>query len=103
MNTKTLKALKQSIAHWKRLATGKREDYEDIGIHDCALCQIFFEDGCDGCPVMKKTGEQSCKRTPYTEAAEAEDEFSLDSTEFHAEAKRMLEFLKSLLPRKRKL
>ena len=31
------------------------------------LCREYLEDSCDHCPVFEKTGEVSCKTTPWEE------------------------------------
>jgi len=71
MDISTLKALQESILHWKEnLARAKAEKWDDVHIHaeDCALCKMFSthtEDTCVGCPVADKAGEASCNNTPY--------------------------------------
>ena len=60
MNPETLEALEESIAHWKRLASGNREPDENVGWLDCSLCVKFMRFAlCEDCPVNKKP-EQSC-------------------------------------------
>ena len=102
MNKTTLTALNGSIEHWKRLATGKRQPHEDLGADHCALCVLYMNNGCQGCPVARATGERYCRGTPYPRADALGDEFTLDSRQFKAAAKKELAFLKSLLPKKRK-
>ena len=46
MTRKTHDALKASIRHWKRLASGKRRKGEWMLSDDCALCGLFIEDHC---------------------------------------------------------
>lgn len=98
MTKETLKALKESIAHWKRLAGGKQREGEHIGLTCCALCIRFWDHDCIGCPVRDKTGRAKCSRTPYSAVEKMRDRFGLDSEEFKAAAAKELEFLKSLLP-----
>ena len=102
MNAPTLKALKLSIAHWLRLSTGKRRKEEGITADQCALCKLFFQqhDRCKGCPVRKKTGRIGCSGSPYDLVYANSN--NLDSPQFKAAAKLELEFLRSLLPKKRK-
>ncbi len=100
MNRKTLKALKGSIEHWERLASGQRKENENIGVSDCPLCVEFYQKDCIGCPVMAKTGEECCDSTPFKDAWRAH-RFELngfDSLKFKNAAKKELAFLKSLLP-----
>lgn len=76
MDSKTLNALNDSIAHWERLATGKRTVGESHQGNSCALCSLFFEDDnlletgnyCEGCPVYEKTGQRGCGGSPWMEA-----------------------------------
>lgn len=105
MNQKTLKALNGSIAHWKRLATGKRNDGEDISPECCALCKAFMApipplNRCGRCPVSISTGKTLCGGSPYVNASFAQRIFGLDSPEFKSAAGNELRFLKSLLPKK---
>lgn len=101
MNKETLKALRESIAHWKRLATGKRREGEHIGTRDCALCNLFLAKQCVGCPVAKSTGTFGCVETPYGKAAAARAMHGFDSPEFKSAARKELAFLQSLLPERK--
>jgi hypothetical protein len=93
MNKTTLQALKESIKHWERLCLGHDEP---LGTKGCALCKKFWDfHSCDGCPVQARTGLPYCNGTPYESAWRAKE---LRDKRF----KKELEFLKSLLPRKRK-
>lgn len=105
----TLKALNASIAHWRRLATGKRRSGEGHCADDCALCHEFFFNSkdefsrCKGCPVKARTGRRLCADTPWGAAnAAASDYDSYNSLQFKAAARKELQFLESLLPRKKK-
>ena len=101
MNSKTLKALKQSIKHWERLVAG--EPGEEMGRHTCALCKLFRPYkptlNCLGCPVAVKTGKPGCQSTPYDVAANAFVFQGKHSKTFNRAAKKELAFLKSLLPK----
>jgi len=104
----TLKALKDSIKKWEKIVAGEGEDKGTI---NCPLCWLYYgsDSGtCVGCPVMRKTGLADCKGTPYTNWVRHHMEQHLDmfSCVVYCEeckklAKRELEFLKSLLPKKR--
>jgi hypothetical protein len=92
MDDATLNALKESIKKWERRATG--EHNLPLGTAACPLCRLFhcdYTNGkcCEGCPVFEKTGECCCIDTPY---------LSYTDNRTDANAKRELEFLKSLLP-----
>lgn len=104
MTTVALKALKLSIAHWQRLASGNRKRGEKPITKNCALCALFIEqDGdasCEGCPIFESTEERFCNGTPYRIAYRSSDDHGLDSPLFHAAARKELAFLKSLLPKK---
>lgn len=104
MTTKTLNALKASIAHWRRHETGKAKPEEGIGPFDCALCDLFIKTGskpCRGCPVAIKTGEAGCHHTPYYDAFAADQIYGRDSTQFRLAAKAERKFLESLLPKRK--
>lgn len=102
MNAKTLKALRSSIAHWRRMATGRALPGEVPYGSQCALCNIFLSQACRGCPVMKKTMNCSCGNTPFCYALQAFQRGGLSSSEFQMYATDELKFLKSLLPKKKK-
>lgn len=108
MNPETLKALKESIAHWRRLATGKRRKGETHYGDDCSLCHKFYTgDGkCSNCPVAKKTGHGDCQGSPWWKAHQAylecgflDTDSRYNSESFKAAAKNELTFLVSLLPK----
>jgi len=65
MNRKTIKALKGSIAKWKRVV--KVPDTQFDSPHDCPLCGLFNNDllMCDGCPVRGATGLLYCGGSPF--------------------------------------
>lgn len=114
MEPKTLEALRESIAHWDRLASGNRKPGEMTGVDHCALCALFWtwdkkvdKPSCVGCPVMARTGKKFCTGSPYEAAMEViedledngvPDDETLDHPDFKAAAMRELEFLRSLLP-----
>ena len=94
MDKKTSEALEKSIKHWEEnVAAGSCDDIRTEAT-GCALCDIFNEDGCVGCPVMDATGRDYCKETPYTLVTRAVYEGSI--TAAHKAAKAELEFLKGL-------
>ena len=98
-------AVKGSIAHWKRIVAG--EEAEN-GITNCALCEMFYRGGCDGCPVFMKTGQIECGGTPYLKWTVIQREESpgyfmdlgVRTPREKAAARAELRFLKSLLPRR---
>lgn len=109
MPKKTLTALKQSIAHWERHANGKARKKEEIYAQDCALCKIFYKRiddqkiCCAGCPVRQKTGKPICQGSPWMDArANWRLTMGEQSPAFHAAAMKMVNFLKSLLPKVKK-
>jgi len=63
MNDEALAALDKSIRKWHRIW---KRDGVDKGQANCALCQVYIEDICRGCPVGDKTGAIYCDKTPYT-------------------------------------
>lgn len=100
-DAKTIEAFEFSIAHWNRLASGKRRADEAVGSTDCALCGLFLTESstttCRGCPVAERTGKTHCTGSPYHAAAEAVL-MGYRSKEFRAAAKRECEFLEGLRP-----
>lgn len=79
MNTKTKKALDDSIVKWrKNLSFAEDGEYHSIRVdaESCALCNLFlmnemgryiqdYSKKCRGCPVYEKTGIIGCEDTPY--------------------------------------
>jgi hypothetical protein len=98
MNAKTLRALKESIFHWKNNETVSYEQAE-IGPEYCALCRMFLGDGnaCRGCPVFEYTGETGCHGTPYDDIEMIDDTHDAEDR-WPILATREREFLESLLP-----
>ena len=98
------KRLRASIAHWKRLATGKQRAGEEANSDHCALCARWFDDDCvtsstDACPVYQATGRSFCHRSPFDCASRAATRHGLASPEFRAAAEVELAFLRDLLAR----
>ena len=100
MNAKTLKALKGSIAKWRKIVAGKEFDAKS---ENCPLC-ILFTFSCEPCPVARKTKQHECRGTPYdTEWLPLGGAYKKASTpKLKKAARAELSFLKSLLPRVKK-
>lgn len=96
MNIKTTQALRDSIEHWRRLSTGMANPNEKIFTGDCALCALFYDQYCVGCPVFEKTGWEECFATPWRNAARAYEKYGKNSSQFQKAAKKQLKFLLSL-------
>ena len=108
MNPKTLTALQGSIDKWRRIEAGEIADH---GIENCALCQEFYYDSCEGCPVMERTRRKHCFGSPYIAWDDAHEEMDrfmgreglvADTPELKDLAREEREFLESLLPEKTK-
>ncbi len=98
MNAKTLKALNGSIKKWEKIVAGTGMDGGPL---NCPLCQLFFwNTDCEGCPVMKRTGNWCCEGTPYDEWLDATTGLA-EPPRLKAIARKELRFLRSLLPKKR--
>lgn len=91
------KLIRQSIAHWRRLATGKLKEDEDVSSYYCPLCETYLSVQCCGCPIKAKTGLIWCRKTPYKAAFYSACTFGLHSDEFRKDAKKELKFLENLL------
>ena len=110
MKRATLTALEKSIKKWEAIVDGTGVDHGSL---NCALC-LRFTNGCETtegelCPVHIDSGELNCFNTPWQDWCEALTEKHFlrlrkaadDETVMCAVLE--LEFLKSLLPsRKRK-
>jgi hypothetical protein len=108
MDEKTLTALKGSIKKWEDIVAGTGIDQ---GPDNCPLCKRFWEDDCEGCPVMEHTGYDACNMSPYDEWSSWQSEHDLRNisiNELSSEVDKIkatklaqdeLDFLKSLLPK----
>lgn len=101
MLEKTLEALKDSIAKWKKNCEVKSLDNVLLGSSTCPLCNLFnpsgdlyYEDKCVGCPVYENTGTMYCNNTPYEQIEDDDVDFDTFIELAHEEVK----FLESLLP-----
>lgn len=88
-NKKTIKATHDSIEKWFSV---RDDGKEERGRRDCALCTLFYRNGCYGCPVRDKTDLPYCKGSPYQKWS--------GGTETKAIATKEINFLISLLPTK---
>lgn len=108
MPKKTLSALRKSIQHWEKNTKSERSGDLSFGPDECALCKLFYDYSCDGCPVSAATGSCSCDDTPYYAAHSSFiawdrcDPSSPDigqlRDDFRRDAQCEVDFLKSLLP-----
>lgn len=101
MDSKTLKALKASIAKWEKNVEAETPDDVKLGAQNCPLCALFNGNDCEGCPVAERAGAEFCDNTPYSGASiEAVNwEYRGSSREdFQTAARAEVDFLKSLLP-----
>lgn len=104
MNPRTLGALKASIKHWEENVAAETPDKATTGPFECALCKLYWRDGCHGCPVRDATHKKDCDGSPYVEADNALDRWHDDpaemilKTEWRKAAQAELDFLRSLLP-----
>ena len=108
MDEATREALEASIAHWKDVAQATDPRTARIGGNYCTLCTLFRRDDCNSCPVMVRTGRDSCEKTPYRAALDALRAWQTaaargnrglrrdDGTAFRAAARAEIEFLESL-------
>ena len=51
MSDETLAALKASIKHWDDNVMAKTPGGASVGANACALCGLYIERRCFGCPV----------------------------------------------------
>lgn len=105
MDNTTLEALNESIKHWEENRDAEQHGAVATGIKACALCGLFREVDCKGCPVENKTKQMGCINTPYYAALEAKDDWewadedeSRKAETFRDAAQAEVDFLKSLLP-----
>jgi hypothetical protein len=73
MNTATLEALKESIAHWERMQKDPSNPKDTPSSDECPLCRLFLGNDCEGCPVSAAVQKTHCHGTPYLRALLAWD------------------------------
>jgi hypothetical protein len=92
-------AIEKAISKWRENAKGFAASELLIGIENCPLCDLYYEKGCKGCPVVSTTGETECRKTPIAGLDDAflkmlaED----DDSDFKQVSQEMVEFLETLL------
>lgn len=69
-------ALEASIQHWTDNIAAETPEGVKIGPEHCALCNLFWQENCLGCPVMARTGRSGCRDTPYGDAKNAYDDWT---------------------------
>ena len=95
MDDATREALLGSIEKWEGIVAGTGEDK---GVLNCPLCKMFYNKGCDGCPVAEKAGDFLCRGTPYENYVRACIYADSTPEKITAAAEAELAFLQSLLP-----
>lgn len=109
---KDIDLLNKSIAHWEEMLDyvpdwkGQLKPTSTA----CPLCNVYFADDCDGCPVASKAGALQCNKTPYAAAFYAfKDIADLDDDdpqiedllpEWHRTAQLEIDFLTELRDRR---
>ncbi len=94
MDKQTTDALHKSIAHWKENEAITDIKGARISPSDCALCKLFFNDHCRGCPV-NDAGYHECCGSPHTEAFNAVCDGDLKA--FKRAARKEVQFLDGLI------
>ena len=64
---RNIRALEKSALKWENVFIGTGID---DSVRNCALCSIYFENGCRGCPIFEITGKAGCENTPYADWAD---------------------------------
>ena len=102
MRASTEKALRGSILKWQKIVKGTGVD---LGAENCPLCMKFMDDDifdCGRCPVAL-AGHDSCQDTPYELYADLVNYGKFATTnDAKVVAQDEVDFLKSLLPKKKK-
>lgn len=102
MNPDTLRALRGTIEKWTKILLG---EINDEGADNCPLCAKFNnihqikDKDCIGCPVMEKTKNRYCLKSPYIAWQSRNfDRSEYLDPDYQRLAQAELDFLKSLLP-----
>jgi len=87
------------VEHLNKISNFEEFDKEiEMGAHNCALCEAYFDGSCIKCPVKILTGEAECQGTPFKKFNKAYIAEDLEGMRKAARAE--LEFLKSLKEQK---
>lgn len=92
-------AIDASIEHWKQNRDAKTPWEVSTDVSACALCDLYYSNGCKGCPVSENTGKTRCGGTPYfaARAALVDWGFNLGEKNTFIEAcQRQIDYLESL-------
>lgn len=101
MDAETEKALRDSIAHWKRMRDEPNCKEKPHADH-CALCVRFAASGsCQACPVCEAGGGCLCNASPYPNAKIAWNYRNTNPDAWHKAATAEIDFLTSLLPKEK--
>jgi hypothetical protein len=95
------KAVRKSIAHWKRMRSAPKSCGEEPYSQDCALCRKYqSESDCGACPANCKHGslwENAAWRWADYVLAEPDEDMGALRREWRAAALKEIEYLESLL------
>lgn len=100
MHPATLTALLASIAKWEANAKVSSFSKAEIFNDTCALCDLFYDEGCRGCPVAEETGNPCCEGSPWSVVLRIWESCleEMDLESFREASAKEAAFLTSLLP-----
>jgi len=103
---KDIKALQESIDHWKKDVVDEG-GIGHAGHENCPLCHMYYYKSahfstrahkCEGCPIQQKTGKIACLGSPYHDWAECKS--IGDATGALRHAFKMIGFMQDILVEK---
>jgi hypothetical protein len=68
-------AFDKTFTKWLLMSQGYKASND---IDSCGLCDVYYSDRCDDCPIWLDTGRKYCAETPYEELAKAIEELDED-------------------------
>ena len=98
MSKRAETALRKSIKHWE---VNILRDGGYPKTFSCALCRLYNISGdtCKPCPIFIKTKHKGCMGTAYDDYCDIYNKND-NTPEMKKQARRMIRFMKSLLPKK---
>lgn len=96
MDPNNIELLKESIAHWERMRDNPGGNEYPSAIH-CPLCRRYRAKECENCPIKEFIGQSYCAETPYYDAEDAHNYFSVRSLEWEEAAQKEIDFLQRVL------
>lgn len=92
-------AIDDCVIKWQGIVDHLKTEPDDVpepDISSCALCFLYRNSACHGCPIRLKTGVGCCHKTPYNTYTDLQDVKPIPYEALISAAEQEVAFLKSL-------